>query len=798
MSTTPPFSPNPVDLGVVGAFSQTDFNVGAATVDAIYQVSAAISITTSATHTSPFEVVSSPFEVVSVGPPTQIHHAPPPPPPGGIVIPGAGPADLGPSSVASIAASQSRPKLAVKRPSSTTSPISASLSASLDRVVEPSRLSTPVRTPQAHITSVGSGQGSVGSGTNFTFPAVTGSTAVGQPIEVAVRFAAPNNATDENVVYDAVLTITSPEWDGPATVPLKATVGVTITLTITSPPVIVVQGSSVTVPLTLAAVHGAVTPQLIPWDLPSGLSVTLGLTKTASHQVAGRLSVPTMNVGQSRTVYLTASAALDAPPMTGSLLIAEWFEDGGSSTVDLALTISPIPPIVKPAGFEILSVTSSYADPTLSQSTTWTSDLVGGKTWLNDDPPQLAWTQILNPPLPFWVSGPQNSFDLERKVVGCSGTVLPNPPAAQLDANGESSSDFPFHHPFGNDWECYVNLDQIHWPLLSPHNGSQGSDDYVQAAASADLLTQPAAHQGVLGIEMDAQLIPQGYRPGPGDRVAIYGRWIVDDGHNDFHTEIHPPLLLAKAQALPPGPLGSWPSTTTVTLTSRPYLVSQLWKEGSFRAHILQEVENASGGFLTGSEQIECHPNVYPVPFLEAFQMEMFAAPPWGPADPFVGVDLAYNLTCRSGVIVSVARAKVPTNMGVTITVSMDPSKYTPAPLPTKSSLTLSTSAVLGDAGEGSFTSLLTAAGILLDPLALAALNNGVLTDSYQMPANWLTGPPFIGPANPGNSDGPVPSPSSSIGWASLKDGPVVLACQVDDTQPYPLQGVINLTWSPE
>jgi hypothetical protein len=798
MSKIPPFSPDPVDLGVVAAFSQTDFNVGAASVDAIYEVSAAISITMSATHSSPFEAVSSPFEVVSVGPPTPLHHAPPPL--GGIVIPGAKLADLGPNSLASIAASQSAtrsqpPTPAVERPSSTTS---ASSSASLDRLEAPLPQSTAVHTP---LSAGGIPPGQVGGEPiNFTFPSVTGSTAVGQPIEVAVRFTAPNNATDGTVVYDAVLTITSPEWDGAATVPLKATVGVTITLTITSPPVIVVQGSSVTVPLTLAAVHGAVAPQLSPWDLPSGLSVTLGLTKTASDQVAGRLSVPTLNVGQSRTVYLTASAALDAPPMTGSLLIA-WFVDPVSSTVDLPLTISPIPPIIKPAGFEILSVTSSYADPTLSQSTTWTSDLVGGKTFLNDDPPQLAWTQILNPPLPSWESGPQNSFDLEQKVVGCSGTVLPNPLKAQLDANGETkiNSDFTFHHPFGNrnDWECYVNLDEIHWPLLSPNNGSQGSDDYAEAAASADLLTQPAAHRGVLGIEMDAQLIPQGYRPGPGDRVAIYGRWIVDAGHPDFHTEIHPPLLLAKAQALPPGPLGSWPSTTTVTLTSRPYLVSQLWDKGSFRAHMISEVENASGGFLTGSEQIECHPTVYSVPFLEAFQMEMFAAPPWGPADPFVGVDLAYSLTCRSGVTVSIARAKVPTNMGVTITVSMDPSKYTAAPLPTKSSLTLSTSAVLGDAGEGSITSLLTAAGILLDPLALAALNNGVLTDSYQMPANWLTGPPFIGPANPGNSDGPVPSPSSSIGWASLKDGPVVLACQVDDTQPYPLQGVINLTWSP-
>jgi hypothetical protein len=38
---------------------------------------------------------------------------------------------------------------------------------------------------------------------------------------------------------------------------------------------------------------------------------------------------------------------------------------------------------------------------------------------------------------------------------------------------------------------------------------------------------------------MEQWLIPQGYRPDPGDRVTIIGRLAADCGE-DFHAEIHP------------------------------------------------------------------------------------------------------------------------------------------------------------------------------------------------------------------------------------------------------------------
>ena len=40
--------------------------------------------------------------------------------------------------------------------------------------------------------------------------------------------------------------------------------------------------------------------------------------------------------------------------------------------------------------------------------------------------------------------------------------------------------------------------------------------------------------------EIERWLVPQGYRPDPGDPETAVGRWIIDGGHDDFHTELHP------------------------------------------------------------------------------------------------------------------------------------------------------------------------------------------------------------------------------------------------------------------
>ena len=83
---------------------------------------------------------------------------------------------------------------------------------------------------------------------------------------------------------------------------------------------------------------------------------------------------------------------------------------------------------------------------------------------------------------------------------------------------------------------------------------------------------------GVLGVEIDGAFVPRDYQAQQGDRVAVFGRWIVDCGHTDFQTEIHPSLMLTVARPTNAG--------TSVKVISRPFLVSQEFGDGALRQHL--------------------------------------------------------------------------------------------------------------------------------------------------------------------------------------------------------------------
>ena len=62
--------------------------------------------------------------------------------------------------------------------------------------------------------------------------------------------------------------------------------------------------------------------------------------------------------------------------------------------------------------------------------------------------------------------------------------------------------------------------------------------------------------------------------------MVVYGRWIVDAGHDDFHTEIHPPLVIARADCIDGAGAVSPPRGDAITwlqIWSRPYQAGQLY-----------------------------------------------------------------------------------------------------------------------------------------------------------------------------------------------------------------------------
>jgi hypothetical protein len=148
-----------------------------------------------------------------------------------------------------------------------------------------------------------------------------------------------------------------------------------------------------------------------------------------------------------------------------------------------------------------------------------------------------------------------------------------------------------FVHPFGFDFEYFIVPDPQYESLLGAHNtgrdaaGKVIDTEYDAATRHARDVFGLNAAKGVLGVETDQDLVPPSFRDRvvDGARIATFGRWIVDCGHDDFHTEIHPPLLTAVATPTPP-PLGlpGASQVTRVEIMSRPYTVSQKWEEGNF------------------------------------------------------------------------------------------------------------------------------------------------------------------------------------------------------------------------
>ena len=141
--------------------------------------------------------------------------------------------------------------------------------------------------------------------------------------------------------------------------------------------------------------------------------------------------------------------------------------------------------------------------------------------------------------------------------------------------------DIPFDHPFGFDFTYHIAPDGPYAGVLNAVNvATTDCSSQAIAADKADGDTCDAlrlAHDegltvaGALHSEIELGLIPVGYRPQQGDRIYARGHRIVDCGHADYHTELHPATLIALARQEPT--LGQVRST----LVMMPYVTTQTY-----------------------------------------------------------------------------------------------------------------------------------------------------------------------------------------------------------------------------
>ena len=292
------------------------------------------------------------------------------------------------------------------------------------------------------------------------------------------------------------------------------------------------------------------------------------------------------------------------------------------------------PPIAPPHLLDISRIDGSpWVNPAFNTSDpNWASNVLGGQGYDGTSAHPLEWVSVLNP-----------TVEQDDEVAACGTALAP-------DVSGNSAvfvapyPDVPFVHPFGTDFEFSVALDPAHVPLLAAGNLAAPNTDphapYHDAWPAAQALGLNPT--GVLGLEIDGPLVPLVDRPMNGDRVAIYGRWIIDAGHVPFHTEIHPPLLMAYARTLDVHGNSVAPSIDAIThmqLWSRPYQAQQKFSSGGSTGLCLQNYIKAITETVRG---ISAYPPIFAKAFdgvhLVAFTVRPPVPPPV-PAGP-TGVEI--------------------------------------------------------------------------------------------------------------------------------------------------------------
>ena len=383
----------------------------------------------------------------------------------------------------------------------------------------------------------------------------------------------------------------------------------------------------------------------------------------------------------------------------------------------------------------------------------------GTRIFSSPDYSKNEWTQLLN-----------QDEDYEVDAVGVSGRAI----IYDLDGkNGQSGGDVPFTHPFGPDWEFYIAPDAAYHNLAAPpaprpYTHREYAQSVIEAKRDFNLDVV-----NTLGVEMEQDLIPLPYRPHHGDRVAVWGRWIVDTGHPDFHTEIHPPLLLATGRA-------TSPDETTTTVIGRPYLVGQRWPGGlGMIDHLLEEADKIP----VRSLRAEAHPTIMPKAFTGLHSMSYTVRPP-SPRRTVAGhmaaetaadrLMVSFHFTVRTGVAVQVVNS----GDAVTVNIVMNSNVNKRAPLPPRHDVSVSREDLKRmdpRAGE-LYLAREIRSGIETLGVGAALLAKGVLTDRYDAPY-----------AHSAHDSEIIHVPVDSLSGTRH--------FSVDDSQPFPIYGHLTLTW---
>jgi hypothetical protein len=145
---------------------------------------------------------------------------------------------------------------------------------------------------------------------------------------------------------------------------------------------------------------------------------------------------------------------------------------------------------------------------------------------------------------------------LDWKVPLRLADIKPSPSAVMISGVAThvvvGAGDFPFDHTFGSDFNMDVALDSPYTDA-GQNLGVVGGDLHVELAAGQlpHAEADPGPVAGEEWEDMSARSrrgIYQRFIPDVGARVLVMGHWIVDCGHLNFQTELHPITFMASSR----------------------------------------------------------------------------------------------------------------------------------------------------------------------------------------------------------------------------------------------------------
>jgi hypothetical protein len=158
-----------------------------------------------------------------------------------------------------------------------------------------------------------------------------------------------------------------------------------------------------------------------------------------------------------------------------------------------------------------------------------------------------------------------------------------------------------------NDWGIFVKPD-LDYSFLQSNPGQCHKKCSSADAARGSFDDE---HVGDLENEIEQWQIPNGYRPQPGDRMTMTGRWVIDCGHEDWHPELHPyESFVSTHLEHRAGALGGMQSVATIIVTGTwqgEALDLEVWPPPRPSACAQLHVEKESGGLLLGVKPIAEH-----------------------------------------------------------------------------------------------------------------------------------------------------------------------------------------------